>query len=150
MKQEVPRLHLGYPLIITLEKEACKISLTGVENLSPCNHEEADTHVIYHCTLEDKPTVGIASYIDILILLVHVFASRLPHHDLFFQIKKNQWVNISTPAMFVLTGCDTVSYFYRKSKKAVLEGVLKQEVLAVELLSELGEHTHLLERQKKS
>ena len=29
--------------------------------------------------------------------------------------------------MFVLTGCDTVSYFYRKSKKAILELVLSKK-----------------------
>ena len=52
-------------------------------------------------------------------------------------------VGITLPAMFVLTGCDTVPYFYRKSKKALLEQVLKQEVLAVQLLPDLGEHTHL-------
>ena len=111
---------------------------------------------------EDKPTVVIASDTDILILMVHVFASRLPDHDWFLQIKKNQFVNVSKihdyianavavtlPAMFVITGCDTVSYFYRKSKKAILERVLKQEVLAVELLSDLGEHTHLSEASEE-
>ena len=128
VKREVPRLHLDYALVITLEKEVYKISLTGVQNLSPCNHEEADTRIMYHCTLEDKPAVVIASDTDILVLMVHVFASRLPDHDWFLQTKKNQLVNVSKiydyignevaitlPAMFVLTGCDTVSYFYRKS-----------------------------------
>ena len=40
--------------------------------------------------------------------------------------------------MFVLASCDTVSYFYRNSMEAILERVLKQEVLAVELLSDYG------------
>ena len=74
----------------------------------------------------------------------------------FLQTKKNQFVNVSEIhdyisnaaaitllAMFVLTGCDTVSYFYRKSKSAILEGVLKQEFLAAELVSDLGEHIQL-------
>ena len=74
---------------------------------------------MYQRTLEDKPTVVIASDIDILILMVHVFASRLPDHDWFLQTKKKQFVNVSKihdyicnavaitlPAMFVLTGCD--------------------------------------------
>ena len=108
--------------------------LTGVQNLSPCNHEEADTRIMYHCTLEDKSTVVIALDTDILILLVHVFASCLLDHDWFLQIKKNQFLKVSKihdyignavaitlPGMFVLTGCDTVSYFYRKSKKAIPE-----------------------------
>ena len=119
--------------MITLEKVAWEISLTGVQNLSPFNHEEAGTRIIYHCTLEDKPTVVIASNTDILILMLHVFASRLPDHDWFLQTKKKQFGNvykirnyignavaITLPSMFVLTSCDTVSYFYRQSKKALL------------------------------
>ena len=47
--------------------------------------------------------------------------------------------------MFVHTGFHKVRYFYRKSKKKILERVLNQEVLAVELLSDVGEHTHLSE-----
>ena len=87
--------------------------------------------------------MAIASDTDILILTVHVFASRLPDHDWFLKTKKNQFVNvfkihdyignavaIPLPTMFILTGCDTVSYFYRKSKKAILERVLKQEVFS--------------------
>ena len=57
----------------------------------------------------------------------------------FYKQRKKQFVNVSKihdwigdtvavplPAMFVLTGCDTVRYFYRKSKKTLLERVLKQ------------------------
>ena len=88
VKREVPRLQLDYPLVITLEKEAWEISLTTAQNLSPCNHEEADTCIMYHCTFEDKSTVVIASDTDILILMVRVFASRLPDHDCFLQTKK--------------------------------------------------------------
>ena len=87
---------------------------------------------MYNYTLEDKPTVEIASDTDILILMVHVFACRLLGHDWLLQTKKTQFVNVSKihdyignavaitlPAMFVLTGCDTVSYFYRKSWASV-------------------------------
>ena len=55
MKREVPRLHLDYALMITLEKKAWEILLTGVQNLFPCNHEEADTRIMYNCTFEDIP-----------------------------------------------------------------------------------------------
>ena len=132
VKREIPRLHLDYSLMIALEKEAWEISLTGVQNLSPCNHEEEDTRILYHCTLEGKQTVVNALDTDILILLVHVFASHLPDHGWFLQTKENQFVNVSKihdyisntvaitlPAMFVVTDCDIVSYFYRKSKKAI-------------------------------
>ena len=117
---------------------------------------------MYHCTMDDKPAVVIASDTDILILIVYVFVSRLSNHDWFLQTKKNQFVNVSKihdyignavaimqAAMFVLTGCDTVRYLYRKSKKAILERVLKQEVLVVELLSDFGEHTYLSETSEE-
>ena len=73
---KVPHLHLDYSLVITLEKEAWEISFPGVQNLSPCNHEEEDTRIMYHWTFEDKSTVVIASDTDILILMAHIFASR--------------------------------------------------------------------------
>ena len=90
MKREAPRLLLDYLLVITLEKEACEISLTGVQNLFPCNHKEADTRIIYYYTLEDKPTVVIASDTDTLILMINVFACHLPDQDWFLQTEKNQ------------------------------------------------------------
>ena len=52
---------------------------------------------------------------------------------------------ITLPTTFVLTGRRTVSYFYRKSRKAILERFLKQEILVVELVSDFEKHTHLSE-----
>ena len=57
-----------------------------VQNLSPSNQKEVDTRIMFDCTLEDKPTVGIATDTNILILLIHVFACRLPDHDWFLRI----------------------------------------------------------------
>ena len=71
--------------MIILEKEAQEKSLTGVQNLSPCNCKESDNRNMYHCTLEDKLAVVIASDTDILILMVHVLASRIPDHDWFLR-----------------------------------------------------------------
>ena len=126
-----------------------------------CNHEEADTRIMYHCTLEDKPTVVIATDTDIL--MVYAFASRLPDHDWFLKIRQNKFVNVSkihdyigntvsvvVPAMFVLTGCDTVSYLFRRSKKTIFERGMKKEDLAVKLLSDLGESTHLSEASEET
>ena len=114
---------------------------------------------MYHCTLEDKPTVVVTSGINILFLMVHVFAFRLPEHDQFLKTKKNQFVNIykihdyirnavaiTLLSMFVLLGCNPMNYFYLKT---ILERVLKPEALAVELLSDSGEHTHLQETSEE-
>ena len=91
----------------------------------------------------------IALDTDILILMVHVFESRHSDHDWFIKTKKNQLVNVSKiheyisnavaitlPAMFILNGCDKMSYFYRKTKKAIFKRVLKHEILAAELLQD--------------
>ena len=105
---------------------------------------------------------------DILILMTHVFSSYLPDHDWVLQTKKNptstpaplfmaenvenvskihEYIGntaaITLPTTFVLNGCRTVSYFYRKSRKAILERFLKQEILVVELASDFEKHTHL-------
>ena len=72
----------------------------------------------------------IALDTDILILMAHVFPSCLPDHDWFLQRKKNQYVNVSKIHDYI-------------------ERVLKQEALAVELLSDLGEHTHLSETSEE-
>ena len=66
----------------------------------------------------------ITSDTDILILVVHIFPSRLPKYDWFLKTKKKQFVNVSKlhdytdnavaitfTAMFVLTGYYAVSYF---------------------------------------
>ena len=97
-----------------------------------------------HCTSEDNVTAVIESDTDILILMVHEFASRLPDHDWFLQTKKSKFVNVSKihdyignalgitlSAMLVFTGFNTVIYFYCKFKKAILEWVLQQTVLAL-------------------
>ena len=83
------------PPLGLLTGENMGISLMGLQNLSPCNQEEADTCIMYHCTVDDKPAVVIASDTDILIFIVHVFVSRLSDHDWFLQTKKNQFVNVS-------------------------------------------------------
>ena len=54
-------------------------------------------------------------------------------------------VAITLPALFSATGCVTMSYIYRNFNKAILERVLKQEILTPELLSDFEKHTHLSE-----
>ena len=73
-------------------------SVGGIVNWSPessCNQKKADTCIMYHCTLEGKPTSVISLDTDILIVMVQVFTSRLPDHDWFLQTKKNHFVNVS-------------------------------------------------------
>ena len=75
-------------LAVVVDKEAWEILLAGVQNLSPCNHEEEDTCITYHHTLEDKPTVVTALDTDILIPTVHVFVSVFPIMTGFYNQEK--------------------------------------------------------------
>ena len=52
---------LGLPTDDSIGERSIGEIVTGVRNLSPCNHEEADTRIMYYCPLEDKPTMVIAS-----------------------------------------------------------------------------------------
>ena len=58
-------------MVINLKKEKSEISLTVVWKLSPCNQEDIDTRNMYHCSLEDKPTVVLVLDTDILILTAY-------------------------------------------------------------------------------
>ena len=46
---------------------------------------------------------------------------------------------------FMITLVMQLSYFYCKSNRAIVERVFKQEVLAVELLLDFGEHGNIFE-----
>ena len=46
---------------------------------------------------------------------------------------------------FMITLVMQLSYFYCKSNRAIVERVFKQEVLAVELLLDFGEHAYIFE-----
>ena len=48
-KDEV-RSQMVWPVVATLEKETREITSTDIKHLFTCNHEEADTRVLYHCT----------------------------------------------------------------------------------------------------
>ena len=56
-------------------------------------------------------------------------------------------VGITLLTMVILTG--SPSYFYSKFKKAILQRVLNQEVLATELLLDLGEGTPFSETSEE-
>ena len=93
--------------------------------------------------------------------MVHVLASRFPDHDWFLKAKKKRFANVpkihgnidnavavTLRAIFFLTGCDTVGYLFRKSKKAILEWLLKQETLPAELPSDSITPTSQRRRKK--
>ena len=59
---------LGITTGDSIGERSVDMSLTGEQNLSPCSPKEPDTRVMYHCTLQDKPTLVIVLDTDILTL----------------------------------------------------------------------------------
>ena len=151
IKRDDVRKKLPLTVIFTLRNETWEVSSTVKRFLHSCNHEEADLRIMLHCQMEDAPVIVIAKDTDILVILVYSFALTIPNNNWFLQTDKDQYVNISAihdhignevslilPSFFTLTGCDTVSYFFRKSKKCIFDKVLRKPDLAVTLLDGLG------------
>ena len=124
-------------------------SLSNVQELSCSQHEEADTRIIAHLcycveTLACTRVVVHATDTDIIILCMYFF-SRLPTiQELWIQLKPDSYLPVhilvdnlarkyKKPArilmstllsVYVLSGCDTVSYpFKRGKKKAATVGI---------------------------
>eukprot|EP00794_Sanderia_malayensis_P014978 gene14978-16521_t len=100
------------------------------------------------------PVIIKAKDTDIFILMIYAFAVKQPQsewcmqvdHDKFISIGKIvQFLGISTalllPAFHAPTGSDTISYFYRISKKSLFDRAAKQKSLP--LLEKLGDEKSL-------
>ena len=62
------------PFIITAGNKNYKLLKSGMVLEEECNHEEADTRLIYLALKEDKDVVVVSKDTDVLILLVWAYA----------------------------------------------------------------------------
>ena len=138
-KSDKVRRKLKVPLTITAEDKTYLIESTGVQELSTCNHHEADTRIILHAVNTSDPVIVIASDTDILILLVFTFR-KITERKIQMKIDNQRFVDINNvcsyltqeicevlPSYHSLTGCDTTSYPFgvckvKPFKKAIKEG----------------------------
>ena len=65
-----------------------------MKELETCNHQEADTRVIYHAAKSSKPVVVQATDTDILVLLIYACAHTKPTEAWYMRIDNQKYVNI--------------------------------------------------------
>jgi len=88
------RTKLRIPLVITETCNTWLVSPEDVTLLETCNHHEADTRIVRHVSLSDKPVVIVAADTDIFVLLIYAFHKSHPSEKWFMKIEKNRYLNI--------------------------------------------------------
>jgi len=133
------RSKLRIPLVIT---EICNTWLVSPEDatlLETCNHHEANTRIVRHVSLSDKPVVIVAADTDIFVLLIYAFHKSHPSEKWFVKIEKNRYLDIgdicktygeeicdALPDYHSVTGYDTTSYPYKVGKVKPLKKMITQ------------------------
>ena len=146
------KANLKLPTIINNEDNTW-LCVPGSENatlLFDCNHEEADTRIIYHAGLQGSNKVIIsANDSDVFFLGIYACSLDLNRHwffnyqnDCFADLRKIadllQESSLHLPTFHCLTGCDTTSYYYFKGKIGPWENALKAKPNSFALISKLG------------
>ncbi len=85
---------LSTPLIFTHNEKTWRATRVSLEELLPCNHEEADTRMVLHCCIEDTNVVVVSKDTDVLILLVHAFTVTKPQQKWYMKIDHQKYVDI--------------------------------------------------------
>ena len=129
----------GFTMVLGIEAQAICVTNNGVTDHLRCpNHEEADTRIIAHIASlpEASKVVVQATDTDILMLCLyhyprlknisHLWVEKndiyLPIHDLVNKIASSLGKNAlelteTLLAAYVLSGCDSVSYPFKRGKK---------------------------------
>lgn len=135
LSYEVIKLSDGI-VVATVDEKAISNNSSDLSNMSPCNHEEADTRMLLHA--KDASLNGLKRVMirtvdtDVLVIAIAMFSNLdLSELWLLFGIGKNQKVipvhsiysglgeakSKSLPFFHAFTGCDQVSFFSGRGKK---------------------------------
>ena len=138
------------PLFFTRRDECWKYHQSNLIRLPDCNHEEADTKLIFHALREDTDCVVVARDTDVLVLMVYAYAKHRIRRNWYMKYSAGKYANIGKivqylgntvalklPFIHCITGCDTTSYLYGVGKTKVLNKCLRQPKV-LSLLSSLG------------
>ena len=119
-------------------------------NIFKCNHEEADTRMIFHASLSINNVVIVTNDTDVLVLMVNSFEKLQPVSESQMKFEFYSYANIRSicdklgssvcrflPHFYSITGCDTTSYFYNVGKRNPFNKVLSHPE-HLELLTSLG------------
>ena len=136
------------PFIITAGDKNYRLMASGQVIEEECNHEEADTRLVYLAFQGKSDMVVVSMDTDVLV------------HDgtnWYMMYEQGKYANIgmisrhferdiclALPAFHSLTGCDTTSYFFRVGKCRAFKKLMKQ-TSKVQLLNSLGVKKQLLD-----
>ena len=154
-KSEEGRKLFKIPLVINQGEQAWKISEKQIEDLHLCNHEEADTRIVYHAASSNTPAVIIAKDTDVFLLLAYAVCYQDIPPPCYMKIEANQYINMTMihdslgvevckvlPQLHALTGCDTTAYKFNVGKARILKKVLK-DTSSLSSISGLGKYPEL-------
>lgn len=121
-----------------------------VIEVGSCNHEEADTKIVLFACQSCNNVVAVATDCDVLVLMVTLYATTRPKNQWQMKYQSDKFANISdicatlgydvakyTIHFHGISGCDDVSYFYRKGKVSPFKKAINNGHL--DLLAGLGQ-----------
>ena len=148
------RTILDVPLIINCKNKTWGLTKRNIEILPFCNHEESDTHMIFHAGLQTHVVI-VAKDSDVLFLLAYTMTLKEGCSRWFQMIDDNQYVNIRIiydyldrdissvlPQFHAITGCNQISYKSNKRKLSTFKKV-PNDPSVLRLIQQLGKTKHL-------
>ncbi|KAJ8364285.1 hypothetical protein SKAU_G00131160 [Synaphobranchus kaupii] len=140
LADKIVRMHTPNMVIVTKEEDTVSNQATSLDDVAPCNHEEADTRIFIHAkhaAAEGSTDLIVkASDTDVIVIAVSVLPAlqELGLEKLwiaFGQGRNLRWIPIHELSLSVgpektrgilffhaFTGCDVVSAFRGKGKKS--------------------------------
>ena len=152
------RSKLDIPLVFTESNNTWMITAEDVLLIEKCNRHEADTRVVQHASLSERPVVIDATDTDIFILLVYAFSKVTPTEKWYMKIDKEWYLQSlwegNVWCLASLSQCDRmwhnlISIQSRKSEAIQEIGDTEQVYLGVfgwnssELTSTTQKHAYL-------
>ena len=117
------RMKLAYPVIVTDKESTWKINKNYLRQMFSCNHEEADTRMVLHASLDDVDCVVCTKNTDVLLILAFAYNKKSPSKHRFMKYETEKYAYIEKVVEYLgndvaehllqlhaITGCDTTSY----------------------------------------
>ena len=76
LKLDDVRMKLCYPVIVREKESTWKITTNYVHQMFSCNHEEPDTRMVLHGSLDDVDCVVCSKDTDVLLLLAFAYNKK--------------------------------------------------------------------------
>ena len=87
--------NLKYPVVINSKDNTSEILSTGSRTIFQCNHEEADTRLIFHSILMKQDVVIVSKDTEVMVLLVWAYEYFDIKFRWLFKLENNIYSEIS-------------------------------------------------------